>query len=97
MNFEKLYNEYNKENKQEAYLNAYKEWDALHMQLIKLYEEKDVESIIKNIEFYELADQNLKQKADEINSPLPENSLVDLAKKYLAMIQNEKNNEDESM
>ncbi|MGB9608782.1 MAG: hypothetical protein ACPL3E_00195 [Minisyncoccia bacterium] len=95
-NFEK-----EKPNNQEvqSYLEAFKEWQLLFSKLNDFFKGRKILEILDNIHFYKIADERLKEKANKINAPLPDEFLLDAAVKYLKIIAleiKEKNKENES-
>lgn len=70
----------------EDYFNAYKEWSDLSNRLSKLFTGKKFLTIAEELDLYKMADQNLINKANKINSPLPEKSLLDLSHQYLKIL-----------
>lgn len=68
------------------YFDAYKEWSALSDRLSKLFTKKKFLIIAEELDIYKIADQNLINKANKINAPLPEKLLVDLSHQYLKIL-----------
>lgn len=80
----------------DEYMDALKEWQALNSQLANFYRRKKIEKIIENIPIYRAADEFLNKRANKINAPLPDVLLSDLAIKYIEMLKEEDQGDEEN-